>query len=269
MPTGYDPKHFELVFGVEDRHFWFRARNRALSEVVKSIHSVSESGYRVLEVGCGDGNTLRMLEQSCPDATLIGMDLFEEGLRYAQGRTRAPLVCGRMEQPPFKFRFHLVGLFDVLEHLEDDRAALERLHNLVEPGGALVLTVPGHQKLWSRFDEESHHWRRYAAADLEARLIEAGFEVEYLTWFMGALYPIVRVGRAASDVLSRWRKRLGRPQGSAVANEMRVVPVVNGLLAFILSHEARLIRRRWHLPFGTSLLAVARVPRQGPWHTRR
>ena len=260
MPAGYDPSHFAALFEIEDRHFWFRARNLALSAVIERIVAGLARGYRVLEVGCGDGNTLRMLERSCSGGTLVGMDLFAEGLHYARRRTRAPLVRGSMERPPFNVRFHVVGMFDVLEHIEDDRAALARVHELVEPGGALVLTVPAHQKLWSRFDEEAHHCRRYEPPDLLARLREAGFQVEYITLFMVVLYPLARVGRKTSDWIRRARTRFGRPEGSAVATEIRVRPGINGLLAAVLSQEARLLRRRRRLPFGTSLLAVARVP---------
>ena len=261
MPAGYNPAHFKALFEVEDRHFWFRARNRALSAVISPIAAAFPLRCRILEVGCGDGNTLRMLEESCPGAAVVGMDLFAEGLEYARQRTRAPLVRGRMEQPPFGVRFHIVGLFDVLEHLEDDRLALARLHDLVEPGGALVLTVPAHQKLWSRFDEEAHHCRRYEADVLEARLAEAGFETEYLTLFMASLYPLARVGRRISDVIRRAKHRLGRPEGSAVADELRVRPLINGALAVLLSPEAKALARRRVLPLGTSLLAVARVSR--------
>ncbi len=201
-----------------------------------------------------------MLEETCCGAALVGMDPFAEGLKYARRRTLAPLVRGRMEQPPFNVRFHLVGLFDVLEHLDDDRAALARLHELVEPGGALILTVPAHRKLWSRFDEEAHHCRRYERPDLEALLEEAGFQVEYVTLFMASLYPLARVGRKISDVVRGAKKRLGRPEGSAVADEIRVRPGINRVLTAILSPEAGLLGKRWHLPFGTSLLAVARVP---------
>lgn len=149
----------------------------------------------------------------------------------------------------------------MLEHLEDDRAALARLHDLVEPGGALVLTVPAHQKLWSRFDEEAHHCRRYDADVLEARLAEAGFETEYLTFFMAPLYPLARVGRRISDLIRGVKQRLGRPAGSAVADELRVRPLINGVLAALLSQEAKALARRRVLPRGTSLLAVARVSR--------
>jgi SAM-dependent methyltransferase len=261
MPDGYNPDHFEAFVEIEDRHFWFRARNRTLSAVIGRLVAARARGYRVLEVGCGDGNTLRMLEQTCSGAALVGMDLYAEGLQYARRRTHAPLVRGRMEQPPFAVRFHIVGMFDVLEHLDDDRAALARLRELVEPGGTLVVTVPAHQRLWSRFDEEAHHCRRYEPADLAARLRDAGFEVEYLTLFMMALYPLARIGRKITDLIRSARKRRGRTEGSAIADEIRVRPGVNGLLTIVLSPEVGLLGKRWHLPFGTSILAVARVPR--------
>lgn len=96
MPAGYNPAHFKALFEVEDRHFWFRARNRALSAVISGLAAAFPRRCRILEVGCGDGNTLRMLEESCPGAAVVGMDLFAEGLEYARQRTRAPLVRGRM-----------------------------------------------------------------------------------------------------------------------------------------------------------------------------
>jgi SAM-dependent methyltransferase len=258
--SGYDPRLFQVLFEVEDQHFWFRARNRALAAAVEGIVSSFGQGYRVLEIGCGDGNTLRMLEQACSSGSVVGMDLLVEGLEYARRRTRAPLVCASMDHPPFNIRFHLVGMFDVLEHLDDDRAALLRVRQLVEPGGVLLLTVPANRRLWSSFDEEAHHCRRYQLPDLNARLVEAGFRIEYMTLFMLALYPIARIGRRVSDWVRGARKRLGRPYGSAVADETRIRPGINGLLSAALSQEARFIRNRRHLPFGTSLLAVARVP---------
>src|SRR5205814_3237017 len=120
------------------------------------------AGYRVVEIGCGTGNTLRMLKEACSTAALIvGIDLFEEGLVYARRRTNASLVRARIEDAPFVVPFEVVGMFDVLEHIEDDAAALSSVRSLTRPGGHLVLTVPAHKALWSRFDEESHHCRRY------------------------------------------------------------------------------------------------------------
>ena len=257
---GYNPQYFAPLFEVEDGHFWFRARNEVLRAIVRREISALAPGYHVLEVGCGTGYVLRLLDELCAGGTVVGMDLFHEGLRLARQRTRAPLVQARVESPPFRSRFELVGIFDTLEHVEDDRAALRHLRDLLQPGGALLVTVPAYQALWSEFDDEAHHCRRYEPATLETRLLEAGFTVEYLTPFMATLYPVARIGRAASDVLRRRRRAAGRAGGSAVVEQLRIMPIVNPLLSFLLTQEARLLAGRHRLPFGTSLLALARMP---------
>jgi len=248
------------VFAVEDRHFWFGARNLAIKTVIDGFSSRLPSAHRVLEIGCGTGNTLRVLNQACPDASiLVGIDLFEEGLMYARRRTKLPLVRARIEHAPFAVPFDVVGMFDVLEHIADDAAALRVVRSLTKPGGYLVLTVPAHMSLWGRFDEESHHCRRYEGDELRARLLDAGFTVDYLTPFMAALYPMARIARSLSDAGNRLRRRLNMTQTSAVLRDLTVTPVVNELAGFVLRQEAHLLRRRIKLPIGTSLLAVARV----------
>src|SRR6187200_959347 len=91
---GYDPVHFPSLVAVEDRHFWFRARNDLIAIFAKQLVSELAPGYRVMEMGCGDGNVLRFLQQACGRENLIGMDLYAEGLHYARRRTECHLVQG-------------------------------------------------------------------------------------------------------------------------------------------------------------------------------
>jgi SAM-dependent methyltransferase len=165
-----------------------------------------------------------------------------------------------VQLPPFGPAFHLVGLFDVLEHLDDDVGVLRDLRRLLAAGGRLLLTVPADPALWSYFDEASHHRRRYTPATLRAALAAAGFRVDYLTPFMAALYPLVWLGR-------RWQGRQKVERGAPpdpdenfrlAMREVRVVPGVNGLLTTVLAAEAGLVARRRVLPFGTSIAVVAR-----------
>lgn len=256
-PGGFDPGHYAPLFDAEERHFWFRARNTVLEALVRSEIARLSPGYRVLEVGCGTGYVLRMLDRVCHRGVVVGMDLFAEGLRMSQRRSRARLVQGRVEQSPFRERFDLIGLFDTLEHVEDDEAALGYLRNMMTPKGALLITVPAFQALWSDFDVESHHCRRYEPGALEQKLIAAGFDVEYQTPFMAALYPVARAGRFVADKLRS--KRGNGHTKSAVKEQLTIVPGLNGALAFLLTQEAKLVSRRRHLPVGTSLLALARA----------
>lgn len=259
MAGGYNPEHYQPLFQAEERHFWFRARNTVLETLVRRETAALPGGYRVLEVGCGTGYVLRMLQRVCDRGTVIGMDLFLEGLQLAKRRGGARLVQARIEHPPFSQPFDLVGIFDTLEHIENDRAVLRHLRYLVRGGGALLLTVPAYQALWSDFDEDAHHCRRYEPAQLFDRLSAAGFTVDYLTPFMATLYPLARLGRQVADARRVRRVRSGREATSAVHEQLRIMPG-NGLLCWILEQEARLLARRKHLPIGTSLIAVARVP---------
>lgn len=243
----YDPAWFDVLRRVEERHFWFRARKRIIGTVVGQLVAELGPRARLLEVGCGTGDVLSLLAGLCPDGYVVGLDPFEEALAHARQRCECALVTGDLLDAPFDDgAFDVVGMFDVLEHLPDDGRALEAVGSLLSPGGALVLTVPACRALFHRFDEAAGHYRRYETADLAAKLDRAGLEPTYVSPFMTTIFPLVWVAR-------RW---LGS-RNSASA-ELSVRPVLNGLLCRLLAWEHRWIERRRRLPFGTSLLAVAR-----------
>ena len=254
-PTDTDPD-FASLFAAEDRHFWFRARNRVLGELLRTITASMPAGYRVLEVGCGNGNVLRVLEHVCDRGTVIGVDVVKERLRLARHRVRCQLIQADINNWPFRTPFDVIGLFDVLEHLSDDRRLLRQLYHGLAPGGHLVLTVPAHRHLWSYSDVYAKHYRRYAPKELEEALGESGFAVEYLSPFMGVLYPLMWLGRR----LAAWGQPTGAqcPVREMFHRELRIIPVFNDLLSWLLGMEAQRIARRERLPLGTSLLAVAR-----------
>jgi len=252
---GYDPSFFQQLAQVEDRHFWFRARNRLISSLARRFTSQLKPGYLVLEVGCGTGNVLRALRQACPDGSVVGLELWFDGLRFAQQRSAGPLVQGDVRNCPFGKPFDLIGMFDVLEHIPQELDTLTALREALAPEGRLILTVPAHQYLWSYFDEAADHCRRYSAQNIRARLTEAGFEVEFLSQFMTCIFPIVWLVRK----ISGHRQQSGSEDARALASkEFRVLPLINGLLTRLLNLEAFWLSRGHHLPIGTSLIVVAR-----------
>ena len=253
--AGYDPAFFEALLAAEDHHFWFRHRNAVIADAVTMMVAGLEPGYRVLEVGCGTGNTLRVLERVCAGGTVTGSDAFDEGLRVARQRVRCELVHADIRDLPMPGPFAIIAAFDVLEHIQDDREALRELHQRLAPGGRLVLTVPADMALWSYADEAAHHFRRYSSRELRHALETTGLDVEYLTPFMSLVYPLMRVSRGL-----RRRRSTGADTFHLTLQDLRIVPVWNDMLRRALSCERPLLRRRMTLPLGTSLLAVARRP---------
>jgi len=249
-PT-YDPRWFELLDRVEDRHFWFAARRRVVAALARDVMRDAPAGSWVLEIGCGTGGLLAALQSACPDSRVIGMDLHREALDRARRRSSAALIQADAVHPPFGVSFRLIGLFDVIEHLPDDAGLLRQVRTMLAPLGSLLVTVPAHPRLWSYFDEASHHRRRYTTDDLRSRLHAAGFRVDYLSQFMAPLLPIM------------WLRRRAVSRKRDPAGELGIVPGINALMNAALAIEAPLIRRRRQIPFGTSLVAVARKGTDG------
>ena len=246
---GYDEIAFQKLFAVEEKHFWFRARNILIAALATRAVEGIESP-RILEIGCGTGNVLGALSHARADGVLIGLDFKAEGLAYARKRSSLPLVQADASLPPFSVQFDLIGMFDILEHIRDDAAALESANRLVRPGGKLLLTVPAHMKLWSYADIVAQHCRRYEISELRERLASARFEVQFVGPYMMLLYPVLRLwrllnrGGAETDL-----KRFER--------DLTIVPILNHIAAWGMAAESRWVASGHRLPFGASLVAVA------------
>jgi SAM-dependent methyltransferase len=256
----YSPDQFAPLFAVEDRHFWFRGRNRCIAAALKSVPDFDRL-TRVLEVGCGTGVVLAELERLFPAGEITGMDLFEEALAFARRRFKGTLVQGDVCTHAFHTRFDVVCACDVIEHLDDDGAVLAHLRNVLREGGYLLITVPAHQGLWSYFDEVAHHRRRYDRDGLTRTLESAGFVDIYVTEFMAALFPLMWLKRRlVGGRMSRLSDVDSRQKQSAAESDLHVGRLQNWLLSLAVKPEAYLVSRRAHMPIGTSLLALARRP---------
>ena len=233
-----DPALWEQISAVEDRHWWFTARREILLHVIGQL---VPDGTSILDIGCGTGF---MLEGLLPRYNAWGV----EPDPAVRARTRAA-VRGRVlpgDTADFSAlgpkRFGLVLLLDVLEHVEDDLAALRSALSAAAAGGRLLLTVPAAPDLWSRHDERNGHFRRYTAESLGTTLDAAGFRPAVVTHFNSRLLPLVR-----------WHRRNSRAD---LARELTVpARPVNALFRRIFAGE------RHHLPAGyrqgLSLLAIS------------
>jgi SAM-dependent methyltransferase len=257
LSGGYDPYFFDQLAKVEDQHFWFRARNHLIFQLARRVSFLLNPCHLVLEVGCGTGNVLRVLEKACPNSVVVGMELWFDGLRHARTRSGAALVQADIRNSPFGKQFDLVGMFDVIEHLPEDEETLQLVHNSLRPGGKLLLTVPAHQLLWSYFDDAAHHCRRYSVQDIRAKLTQAGFRVEFLSQFMACIFPMVWIYRKVHRARQEKDPDIARVQAT---DEFRLVPIVNQILTTLLTLEAGWLARGHCLPFGTSIVVIACKP---------
>lgn len=140
--------------------------------------------------------------------------------------------------------YDIVGAFDVIEHIEDDTSAARMLYDRLRPGGILLATVPAFSCLWSKHDEENHHFRRYTLPEITRLLAEAGFTDVRATYWNMLLFPVAFVLRL-----------LGRGGGSALTPSRPV----NWMLTQVLKFESLAVPYVT-LPFGVSVVIVGRKP---------
>jgi len=245
---GFRAEYFAELATLEADHFWFRNRNRLL---VWALGTHFPAARCFLEVGCGTGFVLSGIRQAFPRMQLAGSELSLEGLVFARPRLPGvPLYQMDAVHIPFAAEFDVVGAFDVLEHVEEDRAVLEQVFQAVKPGGGLLLTVPQHPSLWSEADVRACHKRRYTRQELVRKVESAGFQTQRVTSFVSLVLPFLWVSR-----------RLKRQAGNSSANpEFQVSRVLNWFLEAVLRLEAHFIRRDTAFPAGGSLLLVAQKP---------
>jgi SAM-dependent methyltransferase len=251
--AAYDAAGIDRLLAVEDRHFWFRARNRIIAALVRApIHSLPD-GFRILEVGCGSGNVLRVLKDAAVGrGSVEGLEVSAPAAAAARIRTGLPITNAHLADLDASERFDIIAAFDVLEHIRDEHAVLQQMRARLTDGGRVILTVPAHPRLWSAFDVASEHMRRYTATGLTRALRKAGFEIEYLSYFMSLLFPAMWLRR---NFIKTDRRELAVVYDS----EFRIVPGINRVAFEILRQESHLIGRGGRLPFGTSLAVIARA----------
>jgi SAM-dependent methyltransferase len=235
-------------FRTEDRHWWFVGRRRIVLEALSlSLARVGpQSSPRILDFGCGTGAMLTHLRRL---GTVEGVDGDERAIGFCRSRGESNVHLLESDDLPFEDEsFDLVTAFDVLEHIADDRGALAEIRRVLRPGGTLMITVPAYQWMWGPHDEINDHKRRYSSAEIESKITAAGLELDRLTHFNTLLLPVI----AAVRLL---RKRL--PDRSPRSDfGLGARGPANGILAAVLSSEARVLRRR-NLPIGVSILATA------------
>jgi SAM-dependent methyltransferase len=247
----FPPESFARLAALEDRNYWFRSRNRLIVWALRRYFSGLRS---FLEVGCGTACVLAAVEAAFPAAAALGSEAHIAGLELAARRLRhSSLLQMDAANIPFRDEFDVVGCFDVLEHIEDDRRVLEQC--FLAARGGIILTVPQHPFLWSAADEYAKHVRRYTRSEILGKVAAAGFSPVLVTSFVSLLFPVLALAR---------RRHRRVDAGYDPGAELAVGPVANLLLEGVLDFERQLIRLGARFPFGGSLLVVAKKPHVDP-----
>ena len=253
--VSYPAEGHECCFHLEENSFWFRHRNDCIVELVKQF----PPGGVLYDVGGGNGFVSKELQENGLDTVLL--EPGEKGVSNARRRGVKNIICAALENAGFKLNtLTAVGLFDVLEHLKEDRRFLKLIFDLLVPRGRLYITVPTYNFLWSANDEYAGHFRRYTMKSMGKMLAEIGFRVEYATYIFSILPIPIFLFRSLAYKLG-WIKQQTHEKKHERDHFHAGIP--GKLLGKIWQKERKWIKNKKTIPLGSScLIAAVQVPVQ-------
>ena len=262
-PVSYPAAGHDICFQVEAGSFWFTHRNACIEALVRRLPPPGT----LFDIGGGNGFVAAGLQASGLDVVLV--EPGPAGAANGHRRGVREVICATARSAGIlPGTVPGIGLFDVIEHVDDHLGFLQSMHALLVPGGRLYATVPAYDLLWSAEDVQAGHCRRYTRASICTVLRSAGFEIDYASHFFRPLPLPILLLRALPF-------RLGIGAKAPPAERARNAHAVGGgigrkVLDRLLDGEVADIARGRAMPFGASIvLAASRSPAIGAPATHR
>jgi SAM-dependent methyltransferase len=233
----------DAVFNEEGMGVWADIRLQQInSQMIKNGIST------IWEVGSGNGAVCLGLAKKGYQA--LAVEPLYSGARFTASQGLPSFACTLEELSLPSRSIFAIGVFDVLEHIEDPQPLLTEFARVLSNEGVLLITVPAHPFLFSDYDSSIGHFRRYTSKELEASLSKAGFEVIYSKHLFAFLVPIAWLLRVLPE-------KLGIKKGAEAAKEVRshfrIAQLLAPLFRLFVAIEGVL-----RLPIGLSLFVVAK-----------
>jgi SAM-dependent methyltransferase len=234
---------YQQMAELDDRHWWYRARRRIIADLIRREARLPANA-EILEIGCGTGHNLAMLSGF---GHVEGLELDDEARALSEKRLGRKVMSAPLPElagVPDR-HYDLIGAFDVIEHIDDDVAALASIATKLKPGATFMMTVPAHQWMWSAHDTVNHHKRRYSKRMLRQLIDGSPLQLRRIGYFNSLLFPLAVAERAASKL-----------RGKEDADVKLPTAPLNTALEKVFGMERYLVGRL-PLPPGLSLFAVA------------
>ena len=177
-------KAYIALFGIPIVGLRIRARN------IFSLIPKHQSYHHILDAGSGPGVFSFELGRRYPEAKVVGVDLLKESIQACEHISKKLKITNvqfeqsTIEDLPRHNFFDLILCVDILEHIQDDLAALKGLFHAAAPGAMLVLHVPALYRrypIWKKrlnFDVETHVRTGYELYAIEKRVEQSGFLID-------------------------------------------------------------------------------------------
>jgi SAM-dependent methyltransferase len=230
-----------------EQSYWWHLGRLEIIQIYMKRAVRNKSTSIILNVGCGTGGMINMLEKF---GTVDNVDASNDAIAFVKQLGHERITKVDDIALPFNDKIYdAVGAFDVLEHIEDHLRALREWKRVLKDDGAIIITVPAYQWLWSEHDVSLHHRRRYTVKSLMAVAAEAGLKPEKKSYAISFSLPLVVGFRVTSRVLGQ--------KSDSETSYVSVPRAINKFFIALLKIEAKL-HSKVSLPAGTSVITILR-----------
>lgn len=236
-------------FDLEENSYWFNHRNNCIIEVAKKY--CTENCF--FDIGGGNGFVSKGLQKNGFNSVLLEPGI--QGCMNAKERGVENVICSTLEDAAFKKEsIASIGLFDVIEHIKDDRSFIKSIYSYLQPNGMLIISVPAYKMLWSDEDDEAGHYRRYTVGSIKNLLVNNEFDVLYSSYFFSFLVMPLFLIRTIPSLFKIRKKSKTKVQNEHTQNK----GIIGKIMDSIWEWEIKRIANQKSIPFGTSCLIVAK-----------
>lgn len=247
----YPDDGFDVTDEYAETSFWVSARTRLFKGLVKKNLPASQRA-KFLEIGCGTGDFIKHLRDDTK-LEITGSEVYLKGLVYAKkNQPDVEFIQFDITKGQIGREFDMIVAFDVIEHIDEDMAALSNINRMLRDDGVAIISVPQHMFLWGPLDKIVKHKRRYSRSELKRKMQANGFKVRYTTSFVFFLFPLMLVAR-----LTDKKRNNADSDRSALSKRVQFPSVLNRLMGLFMRVDEFLVKLGISLPYGGTLIMVA------------
>lgn len=230
---------------IETIHWWWAGRREFIKLLLKG-----KKPSKILDVGCGTGETLTFLKTLFPKAKLYGVDTSTTAIKFSKARGHKNILKSTAAKLPYKDNtFDVILFLDVLEHIKDDQSVIIEAKRVLKKGGCIIITSPGLSFIWSAHDTEQGHQRRYTRREIRRLANGASLKTSFISYFNFILSPPIITIRLLSR-LKPFRSFADYDRG--INFDIAKVGLLNKTMEHIFVNEVRALKYIRY-PFGISI----------------
>ena len=239
MEKEFESRYHEL----EENHWWFKARRDILMNLIEKFPKES----KILDIGCSGGALIKKLEK-IGYTNCTGVDISEKAIKLC--KSRGIKNCYLMDGGKISFneKFDFIIASDVLEHIKDDKKAVQTWKKVLAKNGRIICFVPAFSFLWSHHDAENQHYRRYERNKLLSLFKSEKIVIERLSYWNFFLFFPVAIIRLVQNNFFR---------GSYKSQLKKSPSLINSFLYYLLNFENDMLKH-FNLPIGISIFLIAK-----------